>query len=124
VTLLLDTHTLLWALRGEPMTDESVARITDPEEQVWVSAATVWEASIKAAIGKLYLDGSLIDAASQKDFRLLAITAEHGEAAGRLPPHHRDPFDRMLIAQARLQGLTIVTRDRAFEPYDVTVLTC
>ena len=93
----------------------------------WISVATIWEASIKHATGRLELpqppDESLCEVALQaQGFRVLSILAAHAIAAAALPRHHQDPFDRMLIAQAQLEHLTIVTSDAAFEKYEVTVL--
>ena len=120
--LLLDSHVVLWWLAGDRLTDEATEHIGDGSTFVAVSAATVWELSIKRAIGKLELDGSIVDLVEDSAFEALAITGEHAERAGALPDHHRDPFDRLLIAHAQLEGLTLVTRDRAFAAYDVDVL--
>jgi PIN domain nuclease of toxin-antitoxin system len=97
--------------------------LADPDNEVVVSAVSVWEAAIKRAQGRLDLVPE--DLRAELDvagFDSLPITQEHGIAAGALPLHHKDPFDRMLIAQARLEGLTIITRDRRFAPYDVALL--
>lgn len=83
---------------------------------------TVWEVAIKQALGKI-APPDLPEQIRDSGFPILGITAEHGIAAGRLPMHHRDPFDRMLIAQARLEGLTLVTRDGQISKYDVDLLT-
>jgi PIN domain nuclease of toxin-antitoxin system len=101
---------------------EAHERIVDPAVGVAVSAATVWEVAIKRALGKLRLDGSMEDHLRGSAFRSLAITSSHAERAGALPPVHRDPFDRMLVAQALSEGLTLVTRDPVFDNYDVSVL--
>jgi PIN domain nuclease of toxin-antitoxin system len=124
VNLLLDTHALLWWLADVELTTPARAAIADPENLVVVSAASVWEASIKRALGKLDAPGGLADVVVTSGFEPLAITHAHADAAGELPPHHRDPFDRMLVAQARTEGLTIVTRDRAFDDYDVARMAC
>jgi PIN domain nuclease of toxin-antitoxin system len=87
-----------------------------------VSAASVWEAEIKAALGRLRLEADLRHEPAQHGFPSLDITAAHAVQAARLPPHHGDPFDRMLIAQAQLEGLTLVTRDPIFSRYQVAVL--
>ena len=89
-----------------------------------VSAASIWEASIKASLGKLTLPGPLGPAVIAGGFEPLAISFEHAALAGELPPHHRDPFDRMLVAQAPVERLRLVTRERAFEPYGVSVVQC
>jgi PIN domain nuclease of toxin-antitoxin system len=124
MSLLLDTHALLWWLGGAAMEPEAGERISDPEELVLVSAASVWEIGVKRATGKLRFDGSLVDELRREGFDALAVSMAHAERAGGLPPHHRDPFDRMLIAQAQSEGLTVVTRDAAFDPYDVRTLRC
>lgn len=122
--LLLDTHAYLWWLA-----DDSRLRshwrdaIGSPASTVLVSAASIWEMAIKAALGKLDSGGvDLADEIEECGFRELPISAAHASAAGALPRLHEDPFDRMLIAQAGLEGLTLVTRDRAFQGYAVSVL--
>lgn len=122
--LLLDTHTLLWWLGGRRLSPEATERIADPATLVAVSAASIWEASVKSALGKLNAPESLGPVAIEEGFEPLAITFDHAEQAGALPAHHRDPFDRMLISQAQIEGLTIVTRDPVFDAYDVAVLAC
>lgn len=122
--LLLDTQTLLWWLADRPLAEAARQRIADPDTLVAVSAASIWEAGIKASLGKLRLPGSLAEAVVDNGFEPLPISLRHAEAAGALPPLHRDPFDRMLIAQAVSEGLTIVTRDAAFDDYEVAVLPC
>ena len=115
---------MLWAV-GDPKRLRQAARdeIEDPGNEVLVSAVSVWEAAIKRKLGRLELIPDDLRAELQvAAFGSLAITADHGLAAGELPLHHADPFDRMLIAQAQVEGLTIVTRDRHFAPYDVALL--
>ena len=124
MSLLLDTHALLWWLSGEQLSDELTERISDPTELVAVSAVSIWEASVKEALGKLRVPEPLPVVVEDEGFEALPITLAHAQQAGELPPHHRDPFDRMLVAQAQIEGLTIVSRDRAFEPYDVALLPC
>ena len=124
MTLLLDTHAVLWWMAGEPLGEEALRRIRAADESVVVSAASVWEAAIKMAAGKLTMQDPLIDQIRAEGFVPLSISYEHAQEAGSLPLHHRDPFDRMLIAQARLDSLTVVTRDPAFSLYDVDVLEC
>ena len=121
MNLLLDTCTLLWWVGGDTVTAEAAEAIADPGNDVWVSVASIWEISIKRSIGKLTVRGDL-DAAVDEDFEHLPISAAHARLAGRLPRHHRDPFDRMLVAQAQAQGLTLVTRDRAIRKYDASFL--
>lgn len=122
--LLLDSHAFLWWLVEDPkLTADARQAIADPASIVHVSAATVWELSIKATLGKLDLGGSdLVEEIEANGFVELPMTARHSLVAGTLPRHHEDPFDRMLIAQARIEGLTIVTREPAFRAYDVALL--
>jgi PIN domain nuclease of toxin-antitoxin system len=122
--LLLDSHTFLWWLVEDPkLTAEARQAMADPSSIVHVSAATVWELSIKATLGKLDLGGAdLVEEIEANDFVELPMTARHAFAAGTLPRHHEDPFDRMLIAQAGVEGLTVVTRDPAFRAYGVAIL--
>jgi PIN domain nuclease of toxin-antitoxin system len=122
VSLLLDTHVVLWWLEGTGLDDAVVERISDGGELIFVSAASIWEAAIKAALGKLDMPEALAVAVVDEGFEPLPVTFEHAEAAGGLPPHHRDPFDRMLVAQALGEGLTLVTHDPAFAPYGVALL--
>ena len=89
---------------------------------MFVSAVAVWEVAIKQSLGKLSAIPNLLDVVEESGFASLPVTLRHGVAAGALPLHHRDPFDRMLIAQAQIEELTIVTHDRAFADYDVAVL--
>jgi len=121
--LLLDTHAVLWAL-GRPAELASDARVAieDGENDVLVSAASAWEVAIKRAAGKLEAPDDFAGAIDAAAFRPLAITVEHASAAGTLPPHHADPFDRMLVAQAMIEGLTVVTRDARFAQYGVATL--
>ncbi len=124
MTLLLDTHAVLWWLADTDLTPTARARIADPDELVLVSAVSLWEVAIKRGVGKLEVDGTIIDHLADGGFEPLPISWEHAERAGGLPPHHRDPFDRMLVAQAQAEDLTLVTRDSAFDAYEVTILRC
>ena len=120
--LLLDTHVFLW-WRGEPSRLSTEVRSSiGTADIVFVSAATAWEAAIKVSLGRLELPDTVEAGALASGFEKLLITFSHAEQAARLPPHHRDPFDRMLVAQARAEGLTLVTHDRLLEPYDVEIL--
>ena len=120
--LLLDTHVLIWWFGDEPLSERATSAIAGEATEVLVSAASVWEAEIKAASGKLDLRVDLAAEARDNGFTELAISFDHAVAAARLPPHHGDPFDRMLIAQARVEGVTLVTRDARFKAYDVDLL--
>ena len=120
--LLLDTHTLIWWAHDRPIAADAAGAIRAPANTVFVSAASIWEAEIKVRIGKLEIEADLARGSAEHGFEPLAITFAHAVAAGRLPRRHGDPFDRMLIAQAQLEGLTIVSRDPVFERYEVAVL--
>ncbi|MGY1705623.1 type II toxin-antitoxin system VapC family toxin [Geodermatophilus sp. SYSU D00697] len=124
MTLLLDTHVLLWWLADDHrLTPAMREAISDPATSVAVSAASAWEMSIKAALGKLSVPEDLADEVERHGFDVLPITVEDGLAAGALPRHHDDPFDRMLIAQAVRRRFVLVTADRRFSDYDVLVLS-
>lgn len=121
--LLLDTHTFLWWLANNALLGKKAkAAIQDGRNQVYISAASTWEASIKKALGKLHCPEDLENIVEDERFLKLPISLYHGEMAGQLPPHHRDPFDRMLIAQALAEGLTIVTADVHIPRYKVKVM--
>ena len=121
--LLLDTSTLLLALsEPERLSMASRTAIEDAASIVLVSAASVWEIAIKRALGKLEAPESIVDAIRDAGFETLDITPEHAERAGGLPPHHRDPFDRILVAQALAEGCTLVTRDDALQAYEAHLL--
>jgi PIN domain nuclease of toxin-antitoxin system len=123
VNLLLDTHILLWWLAGDSALPPAAAdAIADSDTVVFVSAASVWEIAIKKATGRLDAPDDLLAAIEANNFDELPITAAHALAAGALPVHHADPFDRMLIAQARSKDLTLATVDARFSPYDVKLL--
>ncbi len=120
--LLLDTHVLLWWLSAQRLRPKARAAIAAADSDVCVSAATVWEMSIKAALGKLAAPDDLSDQIVHHGFDILPIGLAHALAVRSLPPHHADPFDRMLVAQAQIEDLTLVTRDANISRYDVRVL--
>ena len=121
--LLLDSHTLVWWLEDAPtLAREAYDAIADPDNAIMVSAATVWELEIKRAKGKLTAPQDLAGRVEREGFDPLPIMLRHGVAAAKLPHHHGDPFDRMLIAQAQLEALTLVTRDPGFQRYAVATL--
>jgi PIN domain nuclease of toxin-antitoxin system len=122
MSLLLDTHVVLWWLSDDPTLAAEIKDRLDHEPDVYLSAATIWEVAIKQSIGKLKPD-DLPERVRHSGFRHLDITAEHGIAAARLPLLHRDPFDRMLVAQAKVERLTLVTRDSEIAKYDLEILT-
>ncbi|MEQ8603934.1 MAG: type II toxin-antitoxin system VapC family toxin [Marivibrio sp.] len=114
MSLLLDTHVLLWCgYRPEVLAAPVRARIADSSVRVYASAASAWEIAIKRRLGKLTLDIAAEDLLRALSIAPLPIGVAHAEAAGALPWDHRDPFDRMLVAQARAEGLTLVTADQA-----------
>lgn len=123
--LLIDTHVLIWWRNsGRPeMSAAAYDAIADPASEVLVSVASIWEIAIKRALGKLDAPWSLTRTIGAIGFRELPITAFHAEQAGSLPPHHTDPFDRMLVAQAQAEGLVLVTRDANIPRYGVRTLT-
>jgi len=123
MNLLLDTHVLLWWLNDSPeLSETGRTAISNPDNLIVVSSVVIWEIRIKQALGKLEIDSDFHAVLKNQRFDMLPITADHAYAAGNLPLHHRDPFDRMIIAQARLEGLSVVTRDAIFKQYGVPVL--
>ncbi|RJO72188.1 type II toxin-antitoxin system VapC family toxin [Nocardia panacis] len=120
--LLLDTHVVLWWLADDPALPEDLAAILEIEPEIYISAATVWEVGIKQALGKLDGPADLPELVRDSEFHVLSITANHAIEAARLPLIHRDPFDRILIAQAKHEGLRLVTRDSVIPRYDVPLL--
>jgi PIN domain nuclease of toxin-antitoxin system len=122
VSLLLDTHVVLWWLTDAGELSEEMKQRLDHDTAVYLSPATVWEITIKQSLGKLTEPANLPEIVINAGFRHLPITAEHAAVAGRLPLLHRDPFDRMLIGQARCEGLTLATRDPQIHRYDVALL--
>lgn len=122
--MLLDTHAFLWWLSDDrKLSIAARDAIRDPHVIVHVSAASIWEIAIKAKLGRLGVrDGDLAAEIEANGFAELAITSRHAQSAGALPRHHDDPFDRMLIAQAQMEDLVVVTHDRRFRCYDVQLL--
>lgn len=121
--LLLDTHTLLWHREGsERLSGIAKSLLADADNQIFVSITSLWEISIKRSLGKLATSktpAELLAIYQKAGAELLPISPNHVTAVESLPWHHRDPFDRMLIAQANTEGLTLVTKDEAFNDYDV-----
>jgi PIN domain nuclease of toxin-antitoxin system len=123
VDLLVDTHIFLWwEWQSSDLSASALAAFSDPENRMIVSAATVWEIAIKKNTGRLVFEGDVVASCKASDFRILPITAEHADMAGSLPLHHTDPFDRMLVAQASIEGLVLLTQDRKLLRYDVPIL--
>ncbi|CAB1072852.1 Death on curing protein, Doc toxin [Olavius algarvensis Delta 1 endosymbiont] len=123
MNLLLDTHVLLWWLDADPtLSEKAKSTIADGKNLVFVSAAVIWEIRIKQALGKLDMPSNFRKVLEREAFEMLAITVEHSHAVGDLPAHHRDPFDRMLIAQATVERLTLVTRDIIIKKYKIPII--
>jgi PIN domain nuclease of toxin-antitoxin system len=123
VRLLLDTHFLLWWLADDPaLGDQGRELISTQENLIFFSAASIWELRIKQGIGKLDLPADFAEALAGQVFEALPVTVGHAHAVRDLPAIHRDPFDRMLIAQARVERLTLLTRDAVIGQYDVSVV--
>ena len=121
--LLLDTHILLWWLTHDPkLSQAETAIITDPDNLVFVSAATAWEIAVKKMIGKLEAPDDLPIALAANSFLELPITIEHSQKLYKLPLHHHDPFDRIMVAQAMSEDLTLMTRDAKIAIYDIKII--
>jgi PIN domain nuclease of toxin-antitoxin system len=117
--LLLDTHIFLWIATNDPRLSTRARRLISAADERFVSSASIWEAAIKAGLGKLDIDvGELIRAISASGIRELPVRAVHGAVVRDLPHHHRDPFDRLLVAQARHEPLRLVTADAHLARYD------
>lgn len=123
--VLLDTHTLIWAV-DDPgrLTPAAVVALQDPANQLMVSAATVWEVAIKTGTGKLSLSGPyrqwMTKALTDLGAALVPVDVEYADRQAGLPFHHRDPFDRLLVAQALVENVPLVSGDAQFDPYGVT----
>ena len=123
MNLLLDTHILLWWLDDHALLPVNAREaIADTDNLIILSAAVIWEIRIKQGIGKLEIAPNFYNVIKEQGFEMLAITSDHAYAVGDLPKHHRDPFDRILIAQAMLEGFTLVTHDAIFNKYPIQVL--
>jgi PIN domain nuclease of toxin-antitoxin system len=124
MSLLLDTHALIWLIWGNPrLSQRALETIQTPELGKWVSMATFWELAIKIGLGKLDLGlnwrHALQNRLEEDGIGLLSIAARHCERVASLPRHHRDPFDRMLVAQAESETLTLISRDAVFDRYGI-----
>ena len=121
--LLLDTHVLLWWLSDDTQLGQITRQaIADPRNDVYISAASTWEISIKRSLGKLSAPEDMDSIIDDEGFDKLPISLFHGDQAGMLPEHHKDPFDRMLIAQAQSEGLVVVTNDEKIARYGIRVM--
>ena len=124
MNILLDTHVLIWALENNPTLSKPAENaIVDGSNMVFVSAASVWEIGIKMNMGKLEAPDNLLEEIRSHRFTPLPMTLEHAQLAGRLPDLHKDPFDRMLVAQAMIEKLTLVTRDKMVLEYKIKTIT-
>jgi PIN domain nuclease of toxin-antitoxin system len=123
MNILLDTHVILWWLDDDPsISRKARTAIADGKNLVFVSAVSIWEIRIKEALGKLKIPSDFQAVLAGQPFESLDITIEHAHAIKDLPDHHRDPFDRMLVAQARIEGFTLVTRDVHLKKYRIPIL--
>ena len=120
--LLLDTHVALWWQRDDRRLNKAARHAIAKADLVWVSAISGWEVAIKSALGRLRIDEPFRVLIVADDFTELPMTLAHADALATLPPHHADPFDRALIAQATVERATIVSHDRALEPYHVPMI--
>lgn len=123
MNLLIDTHALLWWLDDHPsLSEKARVVIADGNNLVFVSAAVIWEIRIKQALGKLRVPANFGQILNKQPMEMLAITVEHVQAVKDLPFNHRDPFDRMLIAQAAVEGFTIVSHDKNFKQFKIPII--
>lgn len=124
--LLLDTHVAIWALiEVKRLGDQARELIANPDNAVYVSAASVWEIAIKHSLGRKAVPFSGSDALryfSEAGFEWLDVSAQHAAASGELPPHHTDPFDRLLVAQALTEPLRLITHDKTLAPYSDSII--
>lgn len=121
--ILLDTHTLLWWLSGDQLLGRnSIEAISNQDNVIFVSAASIWEIAIKKKKGLLKAPDDFDSIIVQEGFKELPISLYHAEQAGELAPHHKDPFDRMLVAQAQAEGLALMTSDNEIAKYSVKVI--
>jgi PIN domain nuclease of toxin-antitoxin system len=121
--LLLDTHAALWFLGGDERLGRSAKQhLTDDSNRVLLSAAVVWEVAIKRSLGQLVVPPEYLSLLLGAGVQPLAFSVDHAAAVEDLPMHHRDPFDRMLVAQASIEGAALVSRDEALRPYGVTLI--
>ncbi|TPN92800.1 type II toxin-antitoxin system VapC family toxin [Mesorhizobium sp. B1-1-5] len=119
---LVDTHILLWVLNADSRLSDHHRDIFLAGEDVVVSAISVAEIAIKKSLGKVTLTGNIVEILKSNGIPILGVNESHAARLEHLPLHHRDPFDRLLIAQAQIEGMTMVTADRLFSAYDVALV--
>ncbi len=121
--LILDTHAALWWLADDAqLSDEAIRQLSDDTNLVLLSAAVVWEVAIKRSLGKLEIPDDFAPTLLGAGAQPLTVTLEHAAAVEALPWHHRDPFDRLLVAQTMIEGATLLSRDEPLSQYDVPVV--
>lgn len=121
--ILIDTHILLWWLMNDPtLASDTRLQIGNPKNTIFVSTATIWEIAIKKTIGKLQMPDNLDKAIEASHFHSLLISIQHAMGTIALPPHHHDPFDRMLVSQSKIEGCTLMTRDGRIGKYDIPII--
>ncbi len=124
MNLLLDTHVVLWWFdRPDTLSEKARDAIAEGENLVFISAAVAWEITIKKALGKLEAPDNFEEVMAEENFQPLPITIPHALAVAALPPIHQDPFDRMQIAQAKVENLTLVSRDALIGQYEIPLIT-
>jgi PIN domain nuclease of toxin-antitoxin system len=120
--ILLDTHVAIWWREDNPRLGQEARHLIATSGVVFVSAVSAWEVSLKVALGKLRIPGSFERMVEDAGFDKLPLTFRHAEAIATLPAHHRDPFDRMLVAQAQVERLTLLTADRQLQVYEIDIV--
>jgi PIN domain nuclease of toxin-antitoxin system len=123
VRLLVDTHLLVWWVAGRRLSRETAALIADPANEVFASAASIWELTIKAGLGRIDVDpGAFVQKLESGGFTALPVTSRHAVAVAELPDIHRNPFDRLLVAQSRVEQMSLLTHDKALSGYGALVV--
>ena len=121
--LLVDTHQLIWWLAGKSLPARAAELIRDPANQIYASAASIWEVAIKVSLGKIRIDlDEFVAALGESGFQELSVTARHASRVADLPKHHRDPFDRLLVAQSLVDAMLLLTQDQQLSAYGPSVL--
>jgi PIN domain nuclease of toxin-antitoxin system len=123
VNLLLDSHAFIWWIDDDSRLGPKARQAIESSERVFVSVISVWELGMKQEAGKLEVRTDLAEAAEESGFEILGCQLAHAQLAPTLPMHHKDPFDRMLLAQAKIERLRIVSGDNAFSSYDIDLMS-